>query len=351
MNLVTSSPLSVDSSSSTDSDWDNGGGSSSSSNGEEDTSCVISDCESSISGADRRRIIGEVRENKNVIGGFVKLEEHEAVYGLIKTRFLKGLGGVGEVVAVHRNPCGSLVAQAKVQSFKVWERAVAKLRGGNANVKYGWFGTLGENDVRDIVANGFGHRHGQTLVFSADHSPLQSVKRCVADKDGVRHLLLCRVILGRSELIIDPCNNKQQCNPSSEDYDSGVDSFSDPKNYIIWSSRINTHVLPAYLISYKLPSFKVSEKSGEQPLQPSSPWMPFPSLISVLSKNLPPNDITIISMLYKDHKDNKISRHELIQKVRRIAGDKLLIAVIKSYKAKRKTCKIFPEVQTLQHDN
>ncbi|MED6180992.1 hypothetical protein PIB30_015215 [Stylosanthes scabra] len=332
------SPLSINSSSSNDLDWDNGGRSNSSR--EEDSSCLISDCESVVSGVDRRRVC-------ELSNGFVKLEEHDAAYELIKTRFLKGLG-VGEVVAIHRNVCGSVAAQAKVQSFHIWERAVAKLRGGNANVKYGWFGTLGENDVKDIVSNGFGHHHGQTLIFSADHSPLQSVKRCVADKDGVKHLLLCRVILGQSELV-DLSNNKQ-CNPSSEDYDSGVDHLFDPKNYIIWSTRVNTHVLPAYLISFKVPSFEVIEKS-EEPLKPSSPWMPFPSLISVLSKVLPSNDIVIISMLYKDHKDNKISRHELIQKVRRIAGDKLLIAVIKSYKAQKKTCKIFPKMETLQHDN
>ena len=82
---------------------------------------------------------------------------------------------------------------------------------------------------------------------------LCSVKRCVADKDGVRHLLLCRVILGRSELV-HPC--AEQCNPSCEDYDSGVDSFSEPKKYIIWSSRMNTHVLPAYVISFRVPSLK-----------------------------------------------------------------------------------------------
>jgi hypothetical protein len=79
------------------------------------------------------------------------------------------------------------------------------------------------------------------------------VKSCVVGKDGVRHMLLCRVILGRTELV-DP--ETQQCCPSSEDYDSGVDSFSAPKKYLIWSSRMNTHVFPAYVISFRVPSFK-----------------------------------------------------------------------------------------------
>jgi len=32
--------------------------------------------------------------------------------------------------------------------------------------------------------------------------------------------------------------------------------------------------------------------------------------------------------------DKKISRHEMIQKVRKVAGDKLLFSVIKSFRAK-----------------
>lgn len=80
------------------------------------------------------------------------------------------------------------------------------------------------------------------------------MKRCVVDKDGVRHLLLCRVILGRTELVHSVSD---QCRPSSEEYDSGVvESVSAPKEYIVWSSRINTHVLPEYVLSFRLPSFK-----------------------------------------------------------------------------------------------
>lgn len=109
------------------------------------------------------------------------------------------------------------------------------------------------------------------------------------------------------------------------------------------------------------------EKTEEEHVRPSSPWLPFPTLISVLSKVLPPLDISLISKFYKAKKvsvcfllalhsglrvdivvcfqsfvhhllcfwqERKISRHELIQKVRQIAGDKLLISVIKSYRAK-----------------
>lgn len=115
-------------------------------------------------------------------------------------------------------------------------------------------------------------------------------------------------------------------------------------------------------------------RAGESLRLPTSPWMPFPILISALSKFLPAPTIALISKQHRDHRvsapifyflastesfiyflfylvcfqffdpcawtfyfqENKISRHELIQRVRQIAGDQLLIAVIKSYRAKVK---------------
>lgn len=79
------------------------------------------------------------------------------------------------------------------------------------------------------------------------------MKSSAVGKDGLRHLLLCRVILGKMEVVPE---GSDQCRPSSEEYDSGIDSFSSPKEYMIWSNRINTHVLPEYVLSFKLASSK-----------------------------------------------------------------------------------------------
>ncbi|XP_061365364.1 probable inactive poly [ADP-ribose] polymerase SRO2 [Gastrolobium bilobum] len=290
---------------------------------------VVSDSESGVSGT---RV---VHQHSPTL--FLEtLGEGDVVHDLIKRRFLSGLGLLGtktEVVAIHRNACSSVVSQARVQCFHVYSRAMAKLRHGNANVKYAWYGSRGEKDIRDVISHGFGHAHGHKLSLSPDDSPLESVKNCVVGEDGVRHLLLCRVILGRTELVLP---GTQQCNPSSEDYDSGVDGFSTPNNYIVWSSKMNTHVLPAYVVSFRVPSLKGIEKSEEEPLRPSSPWIPFPTLISVLSNVLSQPDIALIYKFLKDHREKKISRGELVQKVRQTAGDKLLSAVIKSYRAKKK---------------
>ncbi|KAL1371614.1 probable inactive poly [ADP-ribose] polymerase SRO5 isoform X2 [Arachis hypogaea] len=268
---------------------------------------------------------------------FVRLSEGDKARDLVQTRLVKGLASCGlksNVVSVHRNAWRSVMAKARVQCFQIFARAVAKLRGGDPNVKYAWYGASSKEEVEDIIEHGFGGKMPlrDGLRLSPDDSPLKSVKSCGVDKDGVRHVILCRVILGRVEMVprgSDPCGS------SSEDYDSGMDgSFSSPEGYVIWSQRVNTHVLPEFVISFKLHPSKGNVRI-EEPLKPSSPWMPFPALISVLSKILPSSDIALISKFHKDYKENKISRHQLIQKVRVIVGDKLLVAAIKSFREKK----------------
>jgi hypothetical protein len=39
-----------------------------------------------------------------------------------------------------------------------------------------------------------------------------------------------------------------------------------------------------------------------QLMRPSSPWMPFPALISVLSKILPPSEIAFITKFHKEYR-------------------------------------------------
>lgn len=79
---------------------------------------------------------------------------------------------------------------------------------------------------------------------------LCSVKRSIADETGLKHVLLCRVILGKAELVPP---GSEQCRPSSEDFDSGVDDLSFPKKYIVWEIHINTRILPEYVISFRAP--------------------------------------------------------------------------------------------------
>lgn len=74
------------------------------------------------------------------------------------------------------------------------------------------------------------------------------MKMASVDEDGLMHMLLCRVIMGKMETVLP---NSEQYNPSCEEFDSGVDDLASPRKYIVWSSRMNTHILPEYVVSFK----------------------------------------------------------------------------------------------------
>ncbi|KAK7389068.1 hypothetical protein VNO78_23900 [Psophocarpus tetragonolobus] len=275
---------------------------------------LLSDCESGVSGPDNPFLPPPA--------------------ATIQTRFTSALAALGfnpQAVTAVRNASSSVMAQARAHSFQVFARAVSQLRDGDANVKSAWYAASSKDEIADILHHGFCHLHSNGLRLSPQDSPLESLKRSVVDKDGFRYLLLCRVILGKMEVVP---RGSSQCRSSSQHYDSGVDDLLFPKEYVIWCNQINTHVLPEYVLSFRLHSLQGHVKIGE-PIRPSSPWMPFPVLISVLSNILPPPDIAVLVKFHRDYRDRKITRDVLIQKVRLIAGDKLLCSVIKSFRAKK----------------
>ncbi|ESW27424.1 hypothetical protein PHAVU_003G200500 [Phaseolus vulgaris] len=285
-----------------------------------DEDSLVSDCESGVSGAEG-----------TFSGAFVPAPEDGC---RVHTRFVRSLTVNGlrpEVVTIAKNAHSSVMARARAQCFQVFARAAGELHEGQANVRLAWYGASGKEEIADIAQHGFGHAHCNGLRLSPLDYPLQSVKSSGVDSDGVRYLLLCSVILGKTEVVPRGSNQRRS---SSEEYDSGVDDLLAPKEYVIWCNRLNTHVLPEYVLSFTLPSLKGNVNIRE-PLRPSSPWMPFPALISVLSRILPPAEVATIVKIRKDYTELRISRYEMIQRVRNIAGDKLLISIIKSFRAKK----------------
>ncbi|KAK6920708.1 RST domain [Dillenia turbinata] len=295
---------------------------------------AVSDCESGVSGSnlDDRQLFDD---------GFVRLDEDDRLFNIIKRRFISGLGSLGSqtsVVGIHRIAYSDFIGQARLHSFQIYAQAMQKKRGDHANMKYAWFSSS-KGSICDVISHGFSHCgnvegrgvYGCGLYLVPDDSSIESMKSSVVDRDGIRHTLLCRVILGKSEVVLP---GSKQCHPSSEEFDSGVDNILAPKKYIVWSSQMNTHILPEYVISFRTPPCLEGRLRVPEPLRPTSPWMPFPLLISVLSNFLPPAKINLMIKYHSEHKAKKITRHDLIRHVRQIAGDRLLIAVIKSFRAK-----------------
>lgn len=73
------------------------------------------------------------------------------------------------------------------------------------------------------------------------------MQSAVEGEDGLRYLLLCRVLLGKAELVSP---GSQQFHPSSSEFDSGVDNLECPKKFIVWGTQMNTHILPEFLVTF-----------------------------------------------------------------------------------------------------
>jgi hypothetical protein len=293
-----------------------------------------SDCESGISGIENGQ---QFRLSDNAL---IRVGDGEMIYETIKKKLVSSLGSYGfndiQVEAIHRKDYSGIMSRAKLQSFCIYSRAMELKCDGNANVKYAWYGAS-KNDVDRLFSHGFGlpansPAHGHGICLSPVDHPMESLQSSAADEDGLMHMLLCRVILGKMEAV---CPGSGQYNPSSEEFDSGVDNLVSPKKYIIWSSRMNTHTMPEFVVSFRAPSYSRGyQRSVQPPRQPKSDWMPFATLITALSKFLPPDAIQSISKHHSDYKKKKMTRYEMVQKVRNIAGDKLLMAVIKNRRGK-----------------
>jgi hypothetical protein len=316
----------------------------------------------------------------------IKLEDSDREFVAVRDRFLGGLSTLAaltSVVGIYRTVSG----QARSQTFQRHAEDVArKSADGNANVRYAWHGTSNKG-VSGIILHGFGHpktpKHGSAygigVYLAPENCAYISAVYSDVDEIGEQHMVLCRVIMGNMEQVR---HGSQQFHPSSEQFDTGVDDLKNPQRYIVWSTHMNTHILPEYVVSFRVPpplreywsrlkakhpttslhrspkcslrdgqahSGSACEIDGDQQLcpplikeaelkmqgnarMPSSAWMPFPKLFSIIEKFLSSSSISIMKQQYASYKEGKISREDLIRKVRVITGDKLLISVIKMFR-------------------
>lgn len=297
-----------------------------------------SDCESGVTdstGRDQPQVDFES-------DGLVRIQESNPIHRILERKFISGLGPLAahtSVVAIHRRPYSSPTAQATLRSFRALMGALEQERGGNPNLKCAWAVTS-RDEMASTLSLGFGHcpnpqndgLDGSAIYLSPENSSIDSVRFASVDRDGLRHVLLCRVLLGNTELVRP---GSGQFHPSSEAFDSGVDRLDDPRKYIVWRTHMNTHILPECVISLRAPVDLEGFLRIPEPLRaPRSPWIPFPSLIVVLSRVLSPMCTRLIARHHKHFLEGRIPRQELIRLLRRIAGDKLLIAIIHAFRAR-----------------
>lgn len=204
----------------------------------------------------------------------VEAMEGQAAYNFVKNLLLAGMGKIKSstvVNSIYWCSHASEMGRVRRTAFRNSVEKVKAARGG-ANVKRAWY-RASPKVIESIVIHGFGQVETQSAseaygigihLYAEGHSQASVSKLRPAD-GGQFHVVLCRVIVGNTEQVkLGSC----QLQPSSEDFDSGVDDLTVPRLHIIWSAHMNTHILPEYIVS-----FSVSNHLGgvaEGPSQSSS---------------------------------------------------------------------------------
>lgn len=278
----------------------------------------------------------------------LKLNEEGDEFVLLKHQFYLSIGpflNSCKVIDAHRNLHCSPMKRAHLEAFRIFMNAMAAKHGGNPNIVNAWYWASKE-EVHRIMKDGF-HVGGMSKEFGlyghglhlcSEFSTCDSLLSAPVDADGLRHLVICRVILGSAETILP---GSTQSAPSARNFDSGVDKQQSPSKYIVWYPDIKTNILPLYALSVKFdfpPRVWPSAMSGfrRQPAKkPTSPWMPFNCMVYALAKFVPRSTMCMIKRLHTDFLERKINRLQFITGIRRLTGDKALIAAIGDYQEKR----------------
>ncbi|KAF2547865.1 hypothetical protein F2Q70_00020505 [Brassica cretica] len=268
-------------------------------------------------------------------GSTILLGQGNQEHDVIKACFLSGLGaafaGDTTVASVRKNSTEGIATRARYVAFRIFTEAMARKNGGDPNVKYGWYAASRE-EVEGIVSYGFSSReiddgsHGIGIHLVASKCSLFAAVGAEPDGEGVRHLILCRVLLGKPEQI---ASVSKQSHPSSSEFDSGVDDLQNPSKYVVWSSNMNSYILPSYILSFRSPRLRVIGRGGPPP---SSPWVSFTALMSMLSKSVDASRMSLIMRTYDDFRKRKIQRYQLVRMMRQVAGDDLLAQIIRNHR-------------------
>ncbi|CAN6881163.1 hypothetical protein HID58_065754 [Brassica napus] len=268
-------------------------------------------------------------------GSTILLGQGNQEHDVIKACFLSGLGaafaGDTTVASVRKNSTEGIATRARYVAFRIFTEAMARKNGGDPNVKYGWYAGSRE-EIEGIVSYGFSSReiddgsHGIGIHLVASKCSLFAAVGAEPDGEGVRHLILCRVLLGKPEQI---ASGSKQSHPSSSEFDSGVDDLQNPSKYVVWSSNMNSYILPSYILSFRSPRLRVIGRGGPPP---SSPWVSFTALMSMLSKSVDASRMSLIMRTYDDFRKRKIQRYQLVRMMRQVAGDDLLAQIIRNHR-------------------
>ncbi|KAL8128976.1 hypothetical protein V2J09_018131 [Rumex salicifolius] len=263
----------------------------------------------------------------------------ERAFSAVRDLFLAGMtpydSGV-EITSIYQFNRAGAMEKARWEVFQK-QMEITKTARGMEKTVFAWHGTS-KQCVESILARGFelpskvsdSQAYGTGVYLSSTRSPQLSHMLAEPDDNGERHIILCRVILGNAEKVEI---GSQQCYPSSVNYDTGVDDVNNPKYYVVWSTNMNTHILPECVISYKCSTHRLqgSLQSPELFKWPHNEANPAAAkLFTELRQSLPPPKLEALQSLMMSYKVGGMNRNTFIKTLRSIAGDGMLRSIMPS---------------------
>ncbi|XP_042410747.1 probable inactive poly [ADP-ribose] polymerase SRO3 [Zingiber officinale] len=270
--------------------------------------------------------------------GAETIGEGDRDFKLIEKWFLTGyrryVPGV-VVTAIHRCSRSGFRGASRLKTFQLQMQMTKAARGGDANVKLGWYGASAM-DVAAIVSHGFGKPQnarpdaevgGFGLHLSAAPYPYLSDLPAEEANSGdceEKHMVLCKIIVGRPEKVEA---GSEQYHRSSDEFDIGVDNVANPRRYVVWSTLMNTHVFADAIVSYKIP------KQQRLQFAPRSATLPqellLTRLLAELSRSIPSSALRTLQNTYKQFQERKMSKAAFIRSIRSMVDDKLLLLAMR----------------------
>ncbi|XP_057533098.1 probable inactive poly [ADP-ribose] polymerase SRO3 isoform X2 [Amaranthus tricolor] len=263
------------------------------------------------------------------------INEQEKAFSDVKKLFLGGMKMVDsrvEVTAIHKLTYTGPHEKARAMAFHKTMQITQAARGGQSNTVFAWHGTS-RKGVSDILAHGFGvpskvsglQAHGVGVYLSPGRLPHLSDLLAQADDNGEKHVLLCRVVLGNLEKIDA---GSQQFSPSSTAFDNGVDDTVNPKWFVVWTTNMNTHILPECVVSYKCSNVLQGTKEGEEEVMKWAPEGPSKLFFSQLGIALPASKLEELKALCRAFKAGELAKDLFVQRLKSVVGNEMLYSAM-----------------------
>ncbi|KAL6867559.1 hypothetical protein ACP4OV_015583 [Aristida adscensionis] len=264
------------------------------------------------------------------------LGRKDRFYQVVSKLFLGyGMAPRGAVITAVRK----VAHGARAGAFQRQAQLLAAERGAAAgSAKFAWYGAPA-GDAAAAVDSGFAstnaallgaRAHGDGVHLSPPQCPYTSAMLAKADENGEAHIVLCRVLMGRPEVV--PAGSSQS-QPSSDGFDSAVDNLQNPQWYIVWSKHMDTRILPEYVVSFKCPNLqKIGSSEATSKLKKPSPAAArdmFPTLLAEIQKFVPSSKCQTLLETYNGFKRGQMKKDQFIRFLRNYIGDRVLTTVAK----------------------